>query len=216
MEENEDSLSVLFEERCKAFLENYIETGNPIWAWEALSMWLVPMRAGIGGFPIPKMLIGFLMENCAGINNLWYGLKPLEYRDGLPVEPDDQREITPSEACDFLPEALRLRGYKWNAFDDFRREQKAGALQIMKQEAREDGLSARETMERIEQEFGLGDPRTVRRKLKGGRGPRKKSPYPAPQLPYENGVGVMHLPPVPDPKEAKAGKKEKKAGAKKP
>ena len=93
-------------------------------------MWLVPMRAGIGNFPIPKVLIGFLMQNCAEINGLWNGLKPLEYRDGVPLELADHNEITPSEACDFLPEALRLRGYKWNAFNDFRRGQQAGALQI--------------------------------------------------------------------------------------
>jgi hypothetical protein len=216
MQENEDSLSALLEKSCKAFLENYIETGNPIWAWEALSIWLLPMRASLDSFPIPEVLIGFLAENCAGINTLWNGWKPLEYRDGLPVEPDDQREITPSEACDFLPEALRLRGYKWNAFNDFRREQKAGALRIRIQEARQDGLSARETMERIEQELGLSDEREVRRKLAGGRGPRQKSPYPAPTWPYEIGIGTMHVMPVPDPKKAKAGKKEKKGGAKKP
>jgi hypothetical protein len=163
MQENEDSLSFLFEKRCKAFLENYIETGNPIWAWEALSMWLVPMRAGIGGFPMPKVLIGFLMENCAGINSLWNGWKPLEYRDSVPIEPADHNEITPSEACDFLPEALRLRGYKWNAFDDFRREQKAGALQKMKQEAREDGLSESEALRRVMDEIGLSCERTARR-----------------------------------------------------
>ena len=216
MPEIDDGISNLFEERCKAFLVNYMETGNPIWAWEALSMWLLPMRANIESFPIPKVLIGFLAENCAGINTLWNGFKPLEYRDGVRLEPADLKDITPSEACDFLPEALRLRGYKWNAFDDFRREQKAGALRIRIQEAREDGLSASEAMELIEQELGLSDPRTARRKLAGGRGPRKKSPYPAPEWPYEIGVGTMHVMPVPDPKKAKTGKKEKKAGAKKP
>jgi hypothetical protein len=216
MQENEDSLSFLFEKRCKAFLENYIETGNPIWAWEALSMWLVPMRAGIGGFPMPKVLIGFLMENCAGINSLWNGWKPLEYRDSVPIEPADHNEITPSEACDFLPEALRLRGYKWNAFDDFRREQKAGALQNMKQEAREDGLSESEALRRVMDEIGLSCERTARRKLKGGRGPRQKSPYPAPRWLHESGDEKAEAPPLPDPKKAKTGTKEKKAGAKKP
>jgi hypothetical protein len=216
MQENAGGLSALFEKRCKAFLENYIETGNPIWAWEALSMWLVPMRAGIGNFPIPKVLIGFLMQNCAEINGLWNGLKPLEYRDGVPLELADHNEITPSEACDFLPEALRLRGYKWNAFNDFRRGQQAGALQIKKQEAREEGLSESEAMERIREEIGLSDPRTVRRKLAGGRGPRQKSPYPAPTWPYEIGVGVQGIPPIPDSKKTKKCKEEKKAGAKKP
>lgn len=216
MPEIDDGISNLFEERCKAFLENYMETGNPIWAWEALSMWLIPMRADIGRFPIPKVLIGFLMENYSGINTLWNGWKPLEYRDGVHLEPADHKDITPSEACDFLPEALRLRGYKWNAFDDFRRGQQAGALQIKKQEAREDGLTEAEAMEIVRKLAGVSDPRTARRKLKGGRGPRQKSPYPPPQFPYENGVGVMGIPPVPDSKKAKKGTKEKKAGAKKP
>jgi hypothetical protein len=147
---------------------------------------------------------------------LAFGDKPLEYRDGKPVKPSDSREITPSEACDWLPEALELRGHKWNAFADFRRDQTAGALQIMRQEAREEGLSASETMERIELEFGLGDPRTVRRKLNGGRGPRQKSPYPAPKWFHEISDEKAEAPPLPDPKKAKAGKKEKKAGAKKP
>jgi hypothetical protein len=50
----------------------------------------------------------------------------------------------------------------------------------------------------------------------GGRGPPKKSPYPAPKWFHEISNEKTEAPPRPDPKKAKAGKKEKKAGAKKP
>jgi hypothetical protein len=217
MTDEKESWLRIQETRCRIYLENYIETGNVLWAWEALFCWLLPQWAPKPqSFPLPRELALFLLNTCGAMNSLAFGVKPLEYRDDKPVKPSDSREITPSEACDWLPEALELRGHKWNAFADFRRSQTAGKLQIMKMEAREEGLSESEAMERISKEIGLSDPRTVRRKLAGGRGPRQKSPYFPPGWLHESGDEKEKIPAKSDPEKAKKGIKPKTTGAKKP
>ncbi|MCA3416577.1 MAG: hypothetical protein INF84_18430 [Roseomonas sp.] len=205
------------ERLCRYCLEIYIETRNPIWAYEALHFWCLPqLKLEPEFFPLPRELMFFLFQTTAEIRGLVTGRKPLEYRDGKPLERQESREIKPSEACDFLPEALRLRGYKWNAFADNKKDETAIHFRSIKRDARKNGESEREAMELVMREAKISDERTARRKLNGGRGPRQKSPYPVPKWLHEISDEKAEAPPVPDPKKAKAGKKEKKAGAKKP
>ena len=217
MKENEDSADPPFEENCRYTLKKYIETGNPIYAWHSLLNWLMAFQLGEKTvFPPPPELIGFQFENCLEIARLSMAERPLEYRDGKALEQSEGRIKTPSEACELLPEALRLRGHKWNAFDDFLREQSAGAYQSLKLALRAQGVSEIEAMQRVMATMGVKDERTARRKLKGGRGPRQKSPYPAPARVVEIIYKKAEPPASADPKKAKTGTKEKKAGAKKP
>jgi hypothetical protein len=216
MKENEDSADPPFEENCRYTLKKYIETGNSIYAWHSLMNWLMAYQLGEKTvFPPPPELIEFLFLASYGIARLSLAKKPLEYRDGKEMEQSEGSIKTPSEACDFLPEALQLRGYKWNAFDAFLREDFAAAFQSLKQALRAQGLSESEAMQRVMAEMRVKDERTARRKLKGGR-TRQKSPYPAPIWIDENSNEMAEPPPLPDPKKAKTGTKEKKAGAKKP
>jgi hypothetical protein len=205
------------ERLCKFFVELYIETQNPLWANFALHHWVLPqLKLEPDSFPLPRELMFFLFQTTAAIQNLRAGIKPPHYRDGKSVERSESGEITPREACDFLPEALRLRGYKWNAFVDDKRSNTANHLWSIKIEARKNGLSEREAMELVMREAKISDERTARRKLQGGRGPRQKSPYPAPKWLHEISDEKAAPLPLPAPKKAKAGKKDKKAGAKKP
>jgi len=150
------------------------------------------------------------------VGGLSVGLKPFEYRDGKPVGPNEIHKIKASEACDLLPEALGLRGRKWNAFTQLQRENTATQLFLIKSRARKTGKTEAESMELVMREAKISDERTARRKLNGGRGPRQKSPYPAPKWLHEISDEKAEAPPLPDPKKAKTGTKEKKAGAKKP
>jgi hypothetical protein len=143
-------------------------------------------------------------------------IRPPEYRDGREIERPATKQLTPGDACDFLPEALRLRGYGWNAFDDYARSAKAINLSFAYRVARECGATELEGLETLSKLTGVNDERTLQRKMKGGRGPRQKSPYPAPRWLHESGDEKAEAPPLPDPKKAKTGTKEKKAGAKKP
>jgi len=115
-----------------------------------------------------------------------------------------------------LPEALRLRGYKWNAFADASRSMESADLFNHYQAARRMGISAGEAMETLSKLSGVTDPRTLRRKLKGGRGPRQKSPYPAPKWLHEISEEKAEPPAIADPEKAKKGIKAKTTGAKKP
>jgi hypothetical protein len=204
------------EKNCHHGLSKYIETGNPIWAHHAIIHWLFPQwKPESEIFPLPRELLFFLFQNSMAIISLADGQKPLLYQNGELVGKAGVN-ITPSEACDFLPEALGLRGYKWNAFLDDRKRLSATRLKRMKREARKTGVSEAEAMEIVRKLAGVSDERTARRKLAGGRGPPKKSPYPAPKWFHEISDEKAEAPPLPDPKKAKAGKKEKKAGAKNP
>jgi hypothetical protein len=205
------------ERLCHFYLEEYIKTRNAFWAYQALDHWLLPqLKLESEFFPLPRELMFFLFQITTSVRVLGTGHKPPEYRDGKMVERNQSDKITPSEACDFLPEALGLRGHKWNAFSMFQRDVESGGLLIIKRQARKAGLSEGEAMELVMREAKISDERTARRKLKGGRGPRQKSPYPAPKWFHEISDEKAEAPPVPDPKKAKAGTKEKKAGAKKP
>ncbi len=204
------------ERNCHYGLTKYIETGNPIWAHYALISWLLPQwKPEPETFPLPRELLLFLLQTSSAIMSLADGQKPLEYQNGEVVGKVGT-DITPSEAFDFLPEALGLRGYKWNAFLDDRKAIAATRLKRMKRDARKTGKTESEAMELVMREAKISDERTARRKLKGGRGPRQKSPYPAPRWLHESGDEKAEAPPLPDPKKAKTGTKEKKAGAKKP
>jgi len=210
------SLLRMYERRCRYFLENYIETGNPLWAWEAFFVWLAPQwTPKPKSFPLPRELIWFFLEVSSSINGLASGSRPPEYRDGAILEPKDGWEIYPREACDFLPEALKLRGHKWNAFIDWKNEQFASQLWNLKTAMLEDGASEREAMEQVMIEAGTTDERTARRKLQGGRGPRQSPPYPAPKWVHDitdapTGINVSVSP----PKRARRTKR-KATGAKK-
>jgi hypothetical protein len=205
------------ERLCRFCLEQYIETQNPLHAYDALHHWLLPqLKLEPESFPLPRELMFFLFQIERGVGGLSVGHKPLEYRDGKPVERNEIPKIKPSEACDFLPEALGLRGQKWNVFTQYQRENTAIHLFLIKSRARKAGLSESEAMELVMREAKISDGRTARRKLKGGRGPRQKSPYPAPKWFHEISDEKAEPPPLPDPKKAKTGTKEKKAGAKKP
>jgi hypothetical protein len=201
---------------CNSYVAKYIETRNPLWAYEALDFWvLFHGEYEPGSFPLPRELFSFLCSITSAIQNLSAGMKPPEYRDGKRVERSKAGKVTPNEACDFLPEALGLRGYKWNAFSDFRRDLKADRLQHIKRQAREAGKTEAEAMELVMRAAKTSDDRTAYRKLAGGRGPRQKSPYPLPEG-LRISAEKAEPPPLPDPKKAKAGTKEKKDGAKKP
>jgi hypothetical protein len=201
---------------CHAGLTKYIETGNPVWAHYALISWLLPQwKPEPESFPLPRELLLFLFQTASAILSLADGQKPLEFRDGEIVGKAGI-EITPSEACDFLPEALGLRGYKWNAFLDDRKERIATRLIRKKREARRNGASEQEAMEIVLKLAGISDARTARRKLKGGRGPRQKSPYPAPKWLHEISEEKAEPPAIADPEKAKKGIKAKTTGAKKP
>jgi hypothetical protein len=210
--------TIEFNERlCRFCLEKYIETQNPLYAYDALHHWLLPqLKLKPESFPLPRELMFFLFQIERGVGGLSVGLKPFEYRDGKPVGPNEIHKIKASEACDFLPEALGLRGRKWNAFTQLQRENTATQLFLIKSRARKTGKTEAESMELVMREAKISDERTARRKLNGGRGPRQKSPYPAPKWLHEISDEKAEAPPLPDPKKAKTGTKEKKAGAKKP
>jgi hypothetical protein len=202
---------------CRNCLKEYIETRNPISAYDALHHWCLPqLKLKPESFPLPTELAFFLLETTYAILGLREGLKPLEYRDGKAIKPRDGHEIKASEACDLLPEALRLRGYKWNAFTEKKRDTTGSRLSSIKSALRKSGMSEREALEFVLRLAEISDERTLRRKVAGGRGPRQKSPYPAPKWFHEISEEKAKPPPLLDPKKAKAGRKEKKAGAKKP
>jgi hypothetical protein len=206
-----------FERVCRFHLETYIETQNPIWAFQALFHWVSPQWGPKPeSFPLPRELLEFLVQTLAGINNLAFGMKPFEYQDGEILDDGGSLAIRASEACDFLPEALRLRGKKWNAFLDYKKDRVAGYLMEIKDQARGNGASERQAMEQVMLEAGTTDERTARRKLKGGRGPRQKSPYPAPKWLHEIGDEKEKIPAKSDPEKAKKGDKPKTRGAIKP
>ncbi|MCA3419833.1 MAG: hypothetical protein INF88_13130 [Roseomonas sp.] len=216
-DEEEITLAQHYEHIIRYCLDTYIETQNPIWAWQAVFHWLAPQwHPKPVSLPLPRELIWFLLQTTAGINNLAYGMKPLEYRDGEPVKPSGGFEIKASEACDFLPEALQLRGKKWNAFLEYDKDRLAGYLMNLKLEALAEGASVSEAIERMKDEANTSDERTLRRKLKGGRGPRQKSPYPAPKRLHKISDEKEEIPAKSDPAIAKTGTKPKTRGAKKP
>ncbi|MCA3366466.1 MAG: hypothetical protein INF79_12730 [Roseomonas sp.] len=205
-----------FEQVCRFHLETYIETQNPIWAFQALFHWVSPQWGPKPeSFPLPRELLEFLVQTLAGINNLAFGMKPFEYQDGEILDDGGSLAIKASEACDFLPEALRLRGKKWNAFLDYEKDRVAGYLMEIKDQARDNGASERQAMEQVMLEAGTTDERTARRKLKGGRGPRQKSPYPAPKWLDESSGAAGKVSPIAEPARTKRGTKQQTTGAKK-
>ena len=177
--------------RCNEMIESYLISGNPLYGWGALWEWIVPQRGPEPeSFPMPQELLNFLFVNCKEMIGLSLGLKPWEYRDGKPIQhrAAEKRDITPGKACDFLPEALRLRGYNWNAFDDYARNMEAAHLGFAYDSVREGGGTELEALKTLSDLSGVNDERTLRRKMKGGRGPRQKSPYPLPKrAPPESG-----------------------------
>jgi hypothetical protein len=178
------------EKRCNEMIESYMISGNPLYGWGALWEWINQNGPEPEKFPMPKALLVFLFVNCKEMIGLSLGLKPQEYRDGERIErrAAEKRNITPGEACDFLPEALRLRGYKWNAFDDYARNMDAVLLGFAYDSVREGGGTELEALKTLSDLSGVNDERTLRRKMKGGRGPRQKSPYPLPKrAPPESG-----------------------------
>ena len=172
----------------------YLQTGNPIAAWSAIFSWSLKYEENPKSHVMPKPLLDFAE-----------GHKPPVFRDGKLASHKEPNAISPSQAFDFLPEALRLRGYKWNAFADASRSMESADLFNHYQAARRMGISAGEAMETLSKLSGVTDPRTLRRKLKGGRGPRQKSPYPVSGSITEGYV-------IPQ----SAAKKPKATGAKKP
>ena len=179
------------ETHCEDMIEAYLSTGNPLYAWEALFEWVLPENEP-ERFPLPQELLTFLYETSKGMIGLSLGLsvpiRPPEYRDGREIERPATKQLTPGDACDFLPEALRLRGYGWNAFDDYARSAKAINLSFAYRVARECGATELEGLETLSKLTGVNDERTLQRKMKGGRGPRQKSPYPLPKrAPPESG-----------------------------
>lgn len=183
----------------------YLQTGNPIAAWAAIFSWSLKYEENPKSHIMPKPLLDFLTLNSLAIMELAEGHKPPVFRDGKLASHKEPNAISPSQAFDFLPEALRLRGYKWNAFADASRSMESADLFNHYQAARRMGISAGEAMETLSKLSGVTDPRTLRRKLKGGRGPRQKSPYPVSGSITEGYV-------IPQ----SAAKKPKATGAKKP
>ena len=189
---------------CHAGLTKYIETGNPVWAHYALISWLLPQwKPEPESFPLPRELLLFLFQTASAILSLADGQKPLEFRDGEIVGKAGI-EITPSEACDFLPEALGLRGYKWNAFNEYARSEKAINLSFAYRFARECGATELEALHTLSKLSGVNDERTLHRKMKGGRGPRQKTPYPLPtRAPAKSGEASRPIKKTPKGRGAK-------------
>ena len=183
----------------------YQQTENPIAAWAAISYWSLKYEENPQGHVMPRPLLDFLRRNSLAIMELAEGHKPPVFRDGKLVSHKEPNALSPSQALDFLPEALHLRGYKWNAFDDISRFMKSLDLLEIKWAARGSGKTEAEAMEIVSELAGVSDPRTARRKLKGWRGPRQKSPYPTAGSVTEGYI-------VP----ASPAKKPKTRGAKKP
>jgi hypothetical protein len=188
-------------------IEAYLSTGNPLYAWEALFEWVLPENEP-ERFPLPQELLTFLFEMSKGIIGLSLGLsvpiKPREYRDGREIERPATKQLTPGDACDFLPEALRLRGYKWNAFNEYARSEKAINLSFAYRFARECGATELEALHTLSKLSGVNDERTLHRKMKGGRGPRQKTPYPLPtRAPAKSGEASRPIKKTPKGRGAK-------------
>lgn len=195
------------EKRCNELIESYLISGNPLYGWGALWEWINQLNGPKSEkFPMPQELLVFLFVNCKEMIGLSLGLKPREYRNGKEIEhrAAQKRNITPSKACDFLPEALRLRGYKWNAFNDYARNMEAVHLGFAYWSERERGATELEALHTLSKLSGVNDERTLHRKMKGGRGPRQKTPYPLPtRAPAKSGEASRPIKKTPKGRGAK-------------
>lgn len=162
------------ERKCQRLVWAYEDTGNPLYAWGALSAWSFAQHAnsreGSARFDMPPALALFVLRMSAGMVNLSEGVPPLRYQDGQLVPNDaDQPAPTPAETLALVPEALELSGEGWNAFAAYRTDQEARYLSDIYAEARDAGATYAEALEVVMREAGTRDERTARRRLKGGR-----------------------------------------------
>ncbi len=189
------------EQECEFMLKKYHESGNPIWAWNAVGLWAFAQASSPSkSFPVPSDLCAFLARMSNNILFLANGYPPTEYRDGEPIPspPHGQqvggaidRNLPPwlegaidpvlksgdsAKAAELLPEALFLRGGGWNAFREWHKTQNGLQLQIEKEHHHAKIGSAQKAQDRLMEKLKTEEESVLRRRFKGGRG--KKSPYP--------------------------------------
>ncbi len=174
-------------QECEFMLEKYHESGNPIWAWNAVGLWASAQARGtLEFYPAPPDLCAFLARMSSNILSLANGYPPTEYRDGEP-EPGGVRQLAgaidpvlksgdSAKAAELLPEALFVRGGGWNAFREWHKTQDGLQLQFEKDHHQAKTGSGQKAQDLLMEKLKTEEESVLRRRLKGGRG--KKSPYP--------------------------------------
>jgi hypothetical protein len=154
------SSPALYESLCLVELAKYHLDHNPLHAWQALRIWL---RAGHDNrFDLPHVLREFLDQNSADLLDLALG------------------DLAPGMALAKLPEAMRLRVGKWDAFSEYRRDLRAQEMRERFQDIRESGVSYKDASEELANRLGVSEEREIRRKMSGKRrGPERPPPPPA-------------------------------------
>ncbi len=166
---------------CMTSLLEYRETGNPLYAWRGFRFWLQGQASGYkwNRFEMPFELRAFLEKTSTDLHSLAWGNRPPEYQDGKQGAPGkNEPPLAPGKALALLPEALRLRAGKWEAFSEYRRAGTAKHLGDLFSEIREAGTVYKEAHDALAERIGLKDEREARRKMSGKpRGAAKRPPW---------------------------------------
>jgi hypothetical protein len=155
-------------------------TGNPLFAWQALASWIDVNRSRasdqVAPLPIPDWIAGYLRHTSTRILGLANG-RDFDGPDGLTRNPAragnrvgqprrDVPRVTPGEAMRRVPAALGLIHKRWNAFKHLR--------ELNSQEI--DEMSV-ELYKETEPRVGDGRAFEMLREDKGGRRARSSPPY---------------------------------------
>jgi hypothetical protein len=167
-------------------------TGNPLFAWQALQSWLVLNRARAGSdiasIPMPDWLAGYLLPTSIRMVGLANGRdfaekSPLTRKPEPAPSQDRQRRgraprLTPTEAVRRVPHALGLVRERWNAFRHMRQlnAQETDEISVALYKAAAPRAGDGKAFEMLSEDTGVADERELRRRIAKARKARGVKP----------------------------------------
>ena len=167
-------------------------TGNPLFAWQALESWIDVNRSRAGAMvaplPIPEWVAGYFRHTSTRILALANGLdfdgsgvlprKPAPTGNGVDQPRPDVPPVKPGAAIRRVPAALGLVHKRWNAFKHKRAldSQEVDEMTVDFYKETEPRMGDERVLNMLYKERGRGDVREIRRRIARARKARGAGP----------------------------------------